>query len=349
MKRISAERIFAIGLFAFASWLYVILPLYYLSWLETAASPASTVLAPREECIRRLLGVCFVVPSESKGGIFGFAEFVQAFALLVLIFTVTGSRYQFRVATAPIRLWLLTYLGSGLIGALALISDLWFAQRYPLPWVLSSQAYWQFALGLLFLGIVFAWLWFAYVSAPKFGRYNAFRFTHAVYRYVMQGIDEDVPVIADEIERSAKSIVDFALRAAPRNDKPSAAHFAHDLLLILGNRRFCRHVAAKAPNTAIALFRAVSEAKQYHLPMSQFASALSTEALLNKDSLLYHEEHGFYSGYFGYARPFTNAIYGDYRLVEGLSANGGNSPLDVNLEVRWKFDAQQLEAYTKIF
>jgi hypothetical protein len=145
MKRISDERIAVIGLLAVAVWLFVVLPIHYHQ------SPLITATPTPEECLRRLLGLCFVVPPpDGKGGIFGFAEFVQAFALLALVFTLGGTRYQFRVATAPIRLWLLTYWASGAIGLLALLSDLWFAQRYPLPWFLASQPYWQFTLGLLF-------------------------------------------------------------------------------------------------------------------------------------------------------------------------------------------------------
>jgi hypothetical protein len=275
MKRISDGRIFVIGLLAFAAWLYVVLPLYYISWLSMATKPTITPLA--QECFRRLLGMCFVIPPESKGGIFGFAEFVQAFALLVLIFTLSGVRYQFRVATAPIRLWLLTYWGSGSIGVLALLSDLWFAQRYPLPWFLSSQAYWQFTLGLLFLSLALIWLWYAYVRPPTFGRANAYRFTGAVYRYVMQGSETDLPVVADELERSADSIIKFASAAlepknvaAAKKGEPSAENYACDLLLIIGNRKFCRHVAGSAPNTAIALFRAVAEKSNTTFPCRNF-------------------------------------------------------------------------------
>ena len=43
MKRISDGRIAVIGLLALATWLYVVLPLYYLSWLSMAAKPAETV------------------------------------------------------------------------------------------------------------------------------------------------------------------------------------------------------------------------------------------------------------------------------------------------------------------
>jgi hypothetical protein len=62
--------------------------------------------------------------------------------------------------------------------------------------------------------------------------------------------------------------------------------------------------------------------------------------------MLYHEDAGFFSGYFGYTRPFTNTVFGNFDFVEALAANG-NSPLDVDLDVRWKFDGKQLDAYTR--
>jgi hypothetical protein len=69
-----------------------------------------------------------------------------------------------------------------------------------------------------------------------------------------------------------------------QDGEPASAHYSRDLLLILGNRRFCHAVVAGAPNTAIALFEAMSELKEYSLPAGQLASHLSTEALLNKDT-----------------------------------------------------------------
>jgi hypothetical protein len=53
--------------------------------------------------------MCLVIPSEQSGGIFGFAEFVTAFALLILIYTMSEAQYRFRVATAPLPLWRITY------------------------------------------------------------------------------------------------------------------------------------------------------------------------------------------------------------------------------------------------
>lgn len=43
-------------------------------------------------------------------------------------------------------------------------------------------------------------------------------------------------------------------------------------------------------------------------------------------------------------KPFSQAIYGNYRLVEALGSNLG-SPLDIRHETVWSWDASQLEAY----
>jgi hypothetical protein len=87
--------------------------------------------------------------------------------------------------------------------------------------------------------------------------------------------------------------------------------------------------------------------KKYNLPMGQFASNVSAEAILNKDSLLYHEDEGYSSGLIGYLKPFSQAVYGNYRLVEMLAQKNG-SPLDIRYEVVWSWDASQLAAYCRV-
>jgi hypothetical protein len=91
-------------------------------------------------------------------------------------------------------------------------------------------------------------------------------------------------------------------------------------------------------------FDAITRQKKYHVGIGQFASNITTEALLNKDSILYHEDEGFRSGYFGFIRPFTKTIYGDFNLIE---AQGNHSALDVAFDIRWKFDGAQLTAYCR--
>src|SRR5688572_24735932 len=103
------------------------------------AEPAVSTTPTPMTCEYPFFGMCLIVPGEQDGGIFGFSEFVQAFALLVLVYTVSDVRYRFRVETAPIRIWQLTFWISGVIGIGTLLTDLWFAQRYPTPWFLASR------------------------------------------------------------------------------------------------------------------------------------------------------------------------------------------------------------------
>ena len=115
---------------------------------------------------------------------------------------------------------------------------------------------------------------------------------------------------------------------------------------MIGNRKLCRHIIASSPVTAIEFFEAMTINKKYELPIGQFAKNISAEAIINKDSILYHEDEGFSSGLIGYLKPFSKAIYGNYWLVEALGLNFG-SPLDIHYEIVWSWDASQLEAYCR--
>lgn len=295
-----------------------------------------------------------MIPPEQSGGIFGFTEFVTAFALLVLIYTMSEVQYRFRVATAPLPLWRITYGLSAFIGFGTLITDLWFAERFPTPSFLANRHLWQAGFGLLFFLQVMIWLWYAFVRPPIFGKGNCIRFIRVLYRYVLQGSESDAPIIASELVRSAQSIIKHA-PAFPYVQRQESgrkrlaramvtAECANETLLLIANRKFCRHVIASSPITAMAFFDAMTEQKKYRISIGQFAANLSTEALINKDSMLYHEDEGYYSGLIGYVKPFSNALYGNFELVEALGS-GNNSPLDINYQSRSLWDAAQTEAY----
>ena len=79
------------------------------------ACDAGPVVADTEP----FMGVYFEKP---KGGsppyqrIFGFAEFIAALALLVVLYTIADVRYKFRLRVTPAHLGLLTYALLVLIG-----------------------------------------------------------------------------------------------------------------------------------------------------------------------------------------------------------------------------------------
>ena len=310
-------------------------------------------------CEKYFLGICFVTPPTGLGlPIFGFAAFVQALALLVIVYTVTDIRYRFRLAVAPIPLFRLTFILIGVIGFGTLMTDIWFAEGWLMPNFLIDQSIWQGVFGFIFLLLAMMWIYYAFINPPIFCKRNCRKFAQELYRAILKGSDSELPIIADELARSAKPLVKLSKQIPPRwgNDtkeneeekkhKPNVGDYAYDVLLLIGNRKLCRHIIASSPVTAMAFFEAMAINKKYELPIGQFAKNISTEAIINKDSILYHEDEGYSSGLIGYLKPFSQAIYGNYQLVEALGSHHG-SPLDIHYEIVWSWDASQLEAYCR--
>ena len=156
------------------------------------------------------LGLCFVIPEQAER-VFGFSEFITAFALLTLVYAASEPRARFRAATATLRLPSLIFYASAFIGFWTLFADVWFSQKLPVPRILSNEVYWQAAFGALFVALILAWIWITYVRPPRFSRLNAFNFVQALYALLLQGDDESLAVVAGELARSARGIVAHAL------------------------------------------------------------------------------------------------------------------------------------------
>lgn len=301
-------------------------------------------------CEKIYLGICFVPPSNAPGSsIFGFSEFVAGLALLAVICTVTDIRYRFRVEVAPLPLFQLTYALIGIIGIGTLLTEVWLSERWLVPLSLISHSMWQALLGFFFLALAMTWIFYAFIIPPIFSEKNYRKFAQTLYRIILKGSDAELPAIADELSRSAERLVTLcrpvqgSQEEEPKKHKPDVSDYAFDMLLLLGNRKLCRHLIASSPRTAIVFFDAVTANEKYNIPMGQFAQNITTEAILNEDSVLYHEDEGYRSGLIGYLKPFSQAIYGNYVLVESLA---GGSPLDVHYEVVRVWKPSQLKAYS---
>lgn len=329
-------------------------------------------------CDLTLLNVCLNrAPVESGGAIFGFAEFLTALALLVLVFNSSDALYKFRVSVAPIRLIPVTFASTALIGLGALVNDLWFAQRWLAPAWGVSKAEIQAALGVLFLAVVLVWTWFAFVRPPRFGRLNAQAFAGRVYWTLVQGAPGELGVLAAELTRSSRSLVRYALLRLPRRRSrwertllafrigrrakrsitspqsgkksgskkvsklPPSSH-AHDTLILIANRKFCVQVVEASPVTAIAIMEeADKQLGGEVLPLSQFLTILTTEAVRSPNSILYQED-GLYTGGVGQLQQYSKAVYGSFRLVEAYGA------LDLDYRLASSMTPDQYEIYTHI-
>ncbi|OGI46832.1 MAG: hypothetical protein A2637_07015 [Candidatus Muproteobacteria bacterium RIFCSPHIGHO2_01_FULL_65_16] len=302
------------------------------------------------QCVDSFLGICFVA-ANSTASLFGFKDFIAALALLIIIYTVSDIRYRFRVSVSPIPLFKISYALIGLIGFGTLATDIWISEKWLVPDSLITTAIWQGTLAALFLGLVITWMHYAFIKPPIFGRNNYQRYAQELYRIVLKGSEAELPIIAHELAASAKSLVTLAAglvkvkAEAKEKLKPCAEGYAGDMLLLIANRRFCRHLVASSPLTAIRFLDAVAESKAYRVPIGLFAQNVSTEAIRNKDSGLYHEDEGYYSGLLGYIKPFSRALYGNYELVEALQ---NHSPLDIHYKSVWAWDADQFETYCRV-
>lgn len=302
------------------------------------------------DCVESFFGICFT-PVTTTSSLFGFKDFVAALALLVIIYTISDVRYRFRVSVSPAPLLKISYTLIGLIGLGTLVTDIWIRENWLVPNSLLTTAIWQGTLAALFLGLVVTWMYYAFIKPPIFGRNNYEKYSKELYRIVLKGSEAELPVIAHELASSAKSLVALAagwnkVKAEAKGElKPRAEGYASEMLLLIANRRFCRHLVASSPLTAIRFLDAVAKLKAYHVPIGLFAQNVSTEAIQNKDSSLYHEDEGYYSGLLGYIKPFSHALYGNYELVEKLQHH---SPLDIHYKSVWAWDADQFETYCRV-
>jgi len=300
-------------------------------------------------------GVRFIALDASASKFFGFAEFLAGLALMVLAWTIADVSYRFRVRTAPIPLQGITFWVVAAVGFLTLLTDLWRAEQWLVPQGhLLTPASWQALLGgLLFLTFL-AWAWFAFIQPPKYGRLNAKRFIRTLYRHVLKGSPDELSIIADEIARSAQSIV----RYAPDRDRAEilgigtrrpgrklsrAEAYANDLFLLIADKRFCRVIAKVAPGTALAFFYEVGESRKYGVQIHTFGNNIMNEAFMIRDSFIFHESEGHESGFLGYTKPLTQAMFANFSMVETIG-----TLLDPDFQYSSKWDADQWGAYCRI-
>jgi hypothetical protein len=202
-------------------------------------------------CDFTFLGVCFSRPPVDAGPpIFGFAEFLTALALLVLVYSFSDPRYKFRIAIAPLPLEWITFSATVFIGFGSLLTELWFAQRWYSPaWGLDRTVIQAF-FGFLFLAVVLSWVWYAFLVPATFGRFNSRSYFTAVYSRIVQGSDLELAMLANEIGRSSASLIKLAAVPPPRGDaeerededrpKLRAGDYAYETLRLLVDRRIQR-------------------------------------------------------------------------------------------------------------
>lgn len=296
--------------------------------------------------------VCFAkVSSSTAPKIFGFAEFISSLALLVIVYTISDIRYKFRTSVAPLPIAKITFVIIGLVGLGTLITEIWLAQNWcVIKTGLMTRAIWQGLTAIAFLSAFMMWIWFAFIQPPIFGKLTAKKFLKEIYRALLKGNESELNIIADELSSSAGQIVKSSMTISERRSekfkKDSLKGLSYEALFLISDKRFCQSVSKSCPGTAIELFREVVEQNKYDIPIGGFVVNLSTVALSNKDSLLYHESFDSHSSLVARIKPLSQALYGNYCLIQQLGRYH-QSPLDIDYRTRNNWDAENWKAYSR--
>lgn len=297
--------------------------------------------------------VCFAPLEVESAGFFGFSEYLAGLALMALVWTIADERYRFRVKTAPFPIQDITYSIVALVGFLTLFTDLWRAEKWPVPvGSLITPHMWQAILGGLLLITFLFWVFYAFIRPPIYTKHNAKIFADRLYKVILRGNPQELAIVADELSNSAKNLVFHATNRDKNqteeqfqkvvNKRSTASAYADELLLLIGDRAFCRVVTEYSPGTALSFFQEVNKTKKYGVQLEQFAQNIMAEALENKNSFLFRESSGYETGLLGYTKPLTRAMFSSYQMIESFQ-----SVLDIPSEVLIRWDSAQWKAYCR--
>ena len=297
------------------------------------------------------MGICIeLAPIDASAPkFFGFSEFLTSLALMVLAWTTSDVRYRFRIDCAPIPLKGITFWVVVIVGVLTLLTDLWRAERWlvltSIPLTIGS---WQALMGGALLLNFFSWIWFAFIHPAAYGKWNAERFTQALYQVILKGSKEELSIIADELTRSMKSIVTHATEENKQinqdTQNPQKVQLgANKILELMADKIFCRVVANTSPTTAIALYNEMENNNKYNIKVKSFTRNLISEAINEKSSFIYRGIRVYDSKPMEYKNPISRTLFSNYKMSDAIETT-----LCPNITDVYNWDTDQWQIYFRI-
>lgn len=307
-------------------------------------------------CAYDLWSVCLEAASRATHeSIFGIAEFLTTVAIFAVAYNVSDYRYKFRISVSAIPL-LHVFFYVTVISAAALIANtLWFDFGLPIPQPLNNPLIVETLVAIILIAVLAAWLHVAFLKPPRFSRRNAPRFAQQVFQGIAGGNEQELAAVAYEVGRSAPELIAIARQRVRERDwtnggfisaRTEAAHSADEVLLLLGDRRFCRYVAKKSPWVVAELFREAGKERLGDLQFVQFARNVSAELLADPETAIHHEDEWFRSGLIGHLKPVSASVFGNSDLIEELASRAG-SPLDLLWQEQRAWKPQSWDTYNR--
>lgn len=298
-----------------------------------------------EKC---LMNICIeLAPIDASAPkFFGFSEFLTSLALMVLAWTTSDVRYRFRIDCAPIPLKGITFWVVVIFGTLTLLTDLWRAEQWfvltSIPLTIGS---WQALMGGALLLTYFLWVWFSFLAPATYGKKNPDKFYQNLYVRVINGSQNELTTMAQEITYSIESIIRYAKNAPNEENKKEykVAVFANRILLLIAEKKFCQAIINGSNTTALVIVEEIRRTKKYDIPISLFINNFVCESIENKNSFLYKETNMIDSGIIGYDKPLSQALFSNYEMAKEIETTLTLRPLENH-----KWDNEQWKAYLRI-
>ncbi|MBD9478504.1 hypothetical protein [Pseudoxanthomonas sp. PXM02] len=266
------------------------------------------------------LGICTEALRSDGARLFGFAEYLAALALIVVLWTIVEPRYRLRLEVAKIDIRRAAFYVIAAVGVLTLITDLWRAQGWPvIRGSLISPALWQALMAGALLFTFFAWMAVAFLWPPRFSRFNARRFVSVADGIVRKGSPDELVQLAEALGPSAERIVSAAAQdLLPQPGDKDIALNARRLLHTLEDPQFCAAVVKSAPVTLYAIFGAASAHPQAARAMSVFSHNVLSAAISVEGSFLHRENSDLYAGFASRGQQITRRVFGDCDLLDRM-------------------------------
>lgn len=213
---------------------------------------------------------------------------------------------------------------------------------------------WQACLAFVFLFTLISWIWFAFIKPSKFSRFTSRKYAQVIYHHILRGNKSDLIIVADEISRSSKALIEYSpdlkvIIFSNANKKDvvkfsNTQNYVNDIFHMISDKRFCNAIVGSSPVLALTLFRELSQVENKKVALDIFAKNIFVEALLNKESFLYHESRYHESGFMGHVKPISNAIFSNSAIIEDMPYI-----FDLGHEVTGSWTVVEYDAYLRAF
>jgi hypothetical protein len=201
--------------------------------------------------------------------------FLGIIAFSIALFTLSGPKFQFRQATAllPLRqLFFAILFGSALA---TFLTEAFVLYGVKFPAFIDPNTV-NFLIAVLIAFLVLYWMLISFIRSPRFSRYTAPNFFHQTFIFITNGSREELLGLAHELMGAIPRLVanSPSQRSSHLPDEEQSKvtkveSYAHDLMYLLSDPRFCDVIAEEVPTFAAYLVEEMVRQKKYDAPGQQ--------------------------------------------------------------------------------